>query len=207
MKQRKMPKPVARQFSGEVDASGYAEDPGMWLEHFQLVARSNAWDTDDKKITNVPISFIGEAETWYMVNAAWINGNGRKWDEIKDRFIQRFRPNNYQEELEERLRTTVQKQGESVRAYEDRYRRLHVQANVTGLMLNSCRKYWIAGLRESLKMEIKLRAPTTFDNAVEHAMTIEATEMEITREANKIKSSKKVLPKQKGRSIDVDVAE
>ena len=73
-----MPKPMARQFSGEVDASGHAEDPGMWLEHFQLVAWSNGWDTDEKKIMNIPISFIGEVKTWYMVNADWINENGMR---------------------------------------------------------------------------------------------------------------------------------
>ena len=56
-------------------------------------------------------------------------------------------------------------------------------------------------------MEVKLQTPNTFNNAVEHVMTIEAAEMEITCEANKIESGKKVLPKQKRRSIDVNATE
>ena len=61
-----------RNFSGEVDVSGRAEDPSMWLDHFELVSVSNGWEGDKDKLQQVPIRLVGEAEDWFMVNRDWI---------------------------------------------------------------------------------------------------------------------------------------
>ena len=85
-----MGKLTPRPFSGEADACGKAEDPGIWLEHYLVICRSNNWNTDSDKISHVPIAFVGEAEVWYSVNAEWINAEGRKWVDFRKKFIERF---------------------------------------------------------------------------------------------------------------------
>ena len=69
----KMRKLTPRPFSGEADICGKAKDLGIWLEHYLVICRLNNWNTDHDMISHVPISFIGEAEVWYSVNADWIN--------------------------------------------------------------------------------------------------------------------------------------
>ena len=98
-----MPKVIPRTFSGEVDANGYPEDPGAWLKHYQYVTNTNRWDSDMKKIANIPLSFTSEAEIWYSIYKDWINEDQHTWVEFRDKFIELFCPVDYQEELEERL--------------------------------------------------------------------------------------------------------
>ena len=98
-----MSKLIAHQFSGETNSDGYAEDPGLWLEHYLLVADENGWNTDANKISHLPLTFVGEAATWYAVYRTWIRDAARTWTEVEGRFIERFRPSDFQEELEERL--------------------------------------------------------------------------------------------------------
>ena len=109
-----MVKVQARIFSGEENEQDMAEDPGRWIKHFEITCGPNNWANDADKIVNFPVFLTGEAEDWYLVNEEWVNENNRTWVQVKGRFIERFRPANYQEEIEDRLRTPAQKNGESV---------------------------------------------------------------------------------------------
>ena len=192
----------ARPFSGEVNESGISEDPGMWLDHYQLITSTNSWDSDALKLRNIPVSLTGEAEQWYAVYAPYIRSGEWGWEDFVERFVERFRPSDYVEELEERLRTPVQMEGESVRAYGDRYKRLHAQAAIAALTLNSCRKYWIAGLRNSLRREVIIADPATMDAAIINAMKIERADKAIDRDQTQILAGKKPSPKAKNPSAD-----
>ena len=50
---------------------------------------------------------------------------GQTWDEFVDRFVTRFRPSNYEQQLLEQLMRPKQSDNEGVQKYADRYRRLH----------------------------------------------------------------------------------
>ena len=141
----------ARSFSGEIDASGKAEDPSTWLDHFEMVGTMNGWEDDKSRLRSIAIYFTSEAEDWYLVNRGWVNTEGRKWSEFRARFIERFRPVNFQEELEERIQTPMMKVGKSSRAYADRYRRLYEQLTEETLTLDQCQKYWIVGPKKEIK--------------------------------------------------------
>src|SRR3954467_6342537 len=102
-----MAKVSPRCFSGEVDAAGRAEDPSAWLDHFKLVSTVNGWIDDELKLRNAPVYFTKEAEDWYAVHRRWTQDENRSWREFREEFINRFRPANFQEELEERVRTPM----------------------------------------------------------------------------------------------------
>ena len=44
------------------------EDPGKWVEHFEITMLPNGWMDDEDKITNFPAFLSGEAEDWYVIN-------------------------------------------------------------------------------------------------------------------------------------------
>ena len=80
---------------------GKAEDPLSWLDHFEMISMMNGWEDDKMRLRSISIYFTSEAENWYSVNRTWIKAEGRKWTEFHVRFIERFQPMNFQEELEE----------------------------------------------------------------------------------------------------------
>ena len=151
-----MVKVQARMFSGEENEHGVVEEPGRWLKHFEIVCGPNNWLDDDAKKLNFPVFLTGEAEDWYMVNEVLINDVATDWDDVKLLFVDRFRPDNYQEEIEDRLRTPMQKVGESVRAYYTRYTKLHGEGGAGTPGLDNCHHFWITGLQEDLKIEVMM---------------------------------------------------
>ena len=191
-----------RNFSGEVDVSGRAEDLSMWLDHFELVSVSNSWEGDKDKLQQVPIRLVGEAEDWFMVNRDWILAKDATWANFKKEFISRFRPKNYQEELAGRLRTPTMKIGESVRAYATRYQRLHTQVNDMALTLDYCRNYWIAGLSRDIRKEVRYREPTTFKRAVDTASMIEAANCADEIDEERMQTGIHPKPQAKNQSLD-----
>ena len=85
-----MGKILPRNFSGEIDSAGKAEDPSVWLDHYELVSTINGWESDKARLQGVAINFTGEAEDWHSVNRTWINTEDRKWMEFRAKFIERF---------------------------------------------------------------------------------------------------------------------
>jgi Retrotransposon gag protein len=137
----------------------------------------------------------GTIVDWHYNNRAWIDAEDATWERVKNAFVERFRPVDYQDEIEERIRAPRQKVHESVRGYADRYKRLHGQGEL-GLSLDACRRYWIAGLDEYLKVDVMLTMPKTFEAAVERVTLREGVEntvkcdrtkalKTVTREENK----------------------
>ncbi len=52
---------VPRVFTGEVNSNGRAEDPGNWLDYFELVSELNEWYSDRQKLGKAPLYLAGEA--------------------------------------------------------------------------------------------------------------------------------------------------
>lgn len=202
-----MVKVQARKFSGEDDNFGTSEDPGKWLEHFEMTCLPNNWEDDDDKIVNFPAYLTGEAEDWYVTHRDWVHADARTWDQIKNLFTLRFRPVDYEAEVEERLRTPTQKIGESVRGYGGRYERLHMQAGPDAPTLVQCRRYWIAGLNEEIKIDVMMHNPATFLDAVERAMLREIVVNTIARDKRKTEEGKRPRPEAKNQSTDAKPAE
>ncbi len=93
---------------------------------------------------------------------------------FRERLIGRFRPKDYAQELNKRLRIPKQKEGESVRAYADRYIGLYNQVEKPTLSLDDWQQSWREGLHEYLQRELKIWKPDSFEEAIEMAMTIES---------------------------------
>jgi len=184
-----------------------AEDPGVWLGHYLRICKSNDWTTNAQKLAHVSTSLVGEAEAWYEINAEWIEDDTTTWGDFADQFTSRFRPSDFAEELEERLRTPTQKEGESVRAYADRYKRLRAQVGADAPSANICRNYWISGLHAPIKREVLLTEPMSLDAAILRAMTAEKVDRKMNRDEQHVKSGKRPLPKIKSKSADVAGAE
>ena len=67
-----MVKIVPRNYSGEANNNGVAEEPGKWLKHFEKVCRANDWDDDEEKIDQLPLYLEGKAADWCEVNSKWL---------------------------------------------------------------------------------------------------------------------------------------
>ena len=68
-----MVKIVPRTFSGKEDAQGMTEDPGKWLEHFEMTCLPNNWVDEVDMMMNFPAFLSGEAEDWYIITRHWLN--------------------------------------------------------------------------------------------------------------------------------------
>src|SRR3954454_6201399 len=110
-----MVKFMARPFSGVV------EDPGCWLDHYEMICGANGWNGDTQSIRNLPTCLTGEAEEWFWIEKDWLDAEDREWEEVKARLTERFRPLDFYERIEEQLREPVQKKGEKTQAYAERY--------------------------------------------------------------------------------------
>src|SRR5215218_7303252 len=202
-----MVKVQARKFSGEENKHGVVEEPGRWLKHFEITCGPNNWLDDEAKKLNFPVFLVGEAEDWYYVNEELINDVDTDWDNVKALFIDRFRPDNYQDEIEDRLRTPMQKVGESVRAYLTRYTKLHAEGGPATPTLNNCRRFWIAGLQEDLKIDVMMENPRTFMEASNRAIQREKVINAVNRDKVKQEEGKRPAPEKKQRSGDATSAE
>ncbi len=198
-----MVKAMARSYSGEADALGKTEDPGSWLDHYESVCLVNGWIYDDEKMSNMSLYLTGEAQTWFRVNKAWILAGDDSWDEVKEHFMSRFRPVNFVEDWEERVQNPVQKIGESVRAYDERYRELvRMMRDEDVPAQRFLTKYWISGLHPSIRRELRIMKPDNFRRAVKFAKDLEATNCAEEYEEFKEKRGRKPQP-EVGHSIDV----
>src|SRR3954463_12949353 len=90
-----MVKIMPRHFSGEENVRGETEDPGKWMEHFEMTALPNNWLDENDMIANFPAFLVGEAEDWYVINKHWIDEAVHTWEEVKNAFIERFHPADY----------------------------------------------------------------------------------------------------------------
>src|SRR5437763_448236 len=140
-----MGKTQPRPFSGEADAYGHIEDPAAWLEHYEDVCIMNGWTTDTEKIRNISIALTGEADTFYSINKSTYRTPGFHWVQFMATFIQRFRSANFIDELEEKVQNPVQKEGESIQAYYERYSKLCTQMGADAPPRARALKYWISG--------------------------------------------------------------
>src|SRR5436305_12606711 len=168
-----MVKVQARSYSGEVDHLGKTEDPGVWLDHFENICYANGWDSDLAKMRNCCLYLVGEAETWYGINKSWIRTGEETWSNFRAAFEQRFRPVNFLDDWEERVQNPVQKEGESIRAYGERYGKLLGMTNEGSPGDGKCLKYWISGMIPNIRRELRIAQPKTFVEAGEMAMKVE----------------------------------
>src|SRR4051794_11725269 len=199
----KQEKPLA--YSGETNEYGHADDPEAWIRRFELAARINEWDTDAAKSSRLGFYLTGEAAVWYDINHHWVEDPDTDWEDVKREFLRRFRPVNFDDELEDRLRAPRQDVGESVRSYGDRYQKLYAQARPGHLDRDFCRKYWIAGLDTSIKEDVLKAAPATFDEAITRAMALEQVRLQLRRDAEQQKMLRRPPPRV-GRSADIAAA-
>lgn len=203
-----MVKIVPRNYSGEADNNGVAEEPGKWLKHFEKVCRANDWDDDEEKIDRLPLYLEGEAADWCEVNSEWLEDEARTWIEVKISFLLRFRPEDYEEEIEEKLRNPTQKIGESVKAYAARYQILHAETGPDAMTLDQHKKHWVSGLSEELKKDVMMAAPDTYQEAVDMAHATETVMNNIKRDATRRETGKRPEPEtKKGKSNDLMSAE
>jgi hypothetical protein len=191
-------------YSGETNAQGLADDPEAWIRRFELASTINEWDTDAAKNSRVGFYLTGEASVWYDLNSNWILTAGTQWNDVKREFLRRFRPVDFDEELEQHLRSPKQDQGESVRSYGDRYLRLYAQARPGHLDRDFCRKYWISGLIPEVRIEVMKTFPATFDEAVTAAIRVEQMQIQLRRYEEHDKGSKP--SPHKGRSAAISAA-
>ena len=84
---------------------------------------------------------------------------------------------------------------------------MHAQAEIPNLTLNNCHKYWIAGLRENLKREVRIHRPDTMDKVIVIAINIEIVDMKSENEKLKTEAGRRPAPKQKQPSADVAAAD
>ena len=202
-----MVKIMARPFSGQEDDRGNVEDPGRWTEHYEIVCLSNGWTDDKERIRNLPLFLTGEAEDWYHMTRDWIQADKRSWKEITDAFIARFRPEDFLEELEERLRKPAQKINESVRGYAGRYEKLRRQGGTAAPSPDACLKWWISGLHDKIKEDVLMAAPTTLQRAIDRAIRRETVLNSIQKDHKKTDEGKRPKPEEASRSSDAIMAD
>lgn len=196
-----MVKAQIKPFSGEIDETGYMEDPEMWLDQYEDICNVNGWDVDTVMLRNVSVSLIGEASTWYSLHREDIREDW-EWSDFRHYFINRFRSTTYVEELEERVLNPVQKNGESVTAYAERYQRLVNQMGDDAPTESQVTKYWVSGLKSSIKLLVRINKPRTFHIAKVNAITVE--QAECAQERDEAKTIRGIRPEPlKGRSGNI----
>src|SRR4051812_4689868 len=154
-----------RSYSGEVNFNGDIEDPEDWIDHYEGICDLNGWDEEELKIKSLALSFTGEAEIWYKNNRVRFRNNG-DWDYVKGEFISRFRSASFIDEVEAQLQNPVMKKGESVRAYSDRFTKLVNQMGTHAPPGPRLLKYWMSGLKPSIKMKVRMEQHPTYRRAL-----------------------------------------
>src|SRR4051812_1797431 len=197
-----MVKIMARPFTGQEDENGFVEDPGRWVDHYNIVSLSNNWLDDDAKIRNFPVFLHDEAADWYDGEREWIGGENRTWAEVVARFVARFRPVDFLEEIEERLRTPAQKVNESVRGYAGRYDKLRRQTENAAMTADACLRWWISGLRLEIKEDVLMSAPANYQAALRRAIRRETVINTLKKDDRKVKEGKRPKPEETQRLSD-----
>jgi hypothetical protein len=192
-----------RLFCGEKDSSSHVEDLETWVNHFERMSITNGWSTDLQKKQHFQVYLTGEAEAWYMVNQNLINNPTTTWQHVRGGMIAHFRPDNYMEELDKRLRNPVAKVGKSVRAYEECYKNLHEQAGANAPPIANCYSYWISGLKPSIRKQVRFGRPTSFQAAVNSAHTIKVTEQAEENDEKEFNEGIKPKPLTKNQSANI----
>ena len=198
-----MVKATARMYSGESDAEGKMEDPGAWLDHYENICQVNGWNYDQDKMDKASLYLVGEADNWYRVNRSWIRSGYDTWADFREVFLKRFRPVNFLDDWEERIRNPVQKIGESIRAYEEHYGvLLRMMPDSEAPSQQNQTRYWISGLSAPIRRELRMSQPDTFRRAVRMAMIVEAADC--AEENERVKERRGIKPKPaEGHSVNV----
>jgi Ty3 transposon capsid-like protein len=168
-----MGKEKARSFSGTT-----GEDAANWLLHYSRVAEANDWDTDEKKLKHVALFLIGEAENWFNANQGRFESTEARWTDFVNEFKERFQPALYRITVEEQLLNIAQRQGESVRAYYERFSLLKERLGADGLAGSVLQTRWIRGLQNPLRKHVLVENPRDLREAFDKA--VEAERIELT---------------------------
>lgn len=111
---------------------------------------------------------------WFTSVEEWASEPGRTWLDFETAFLKRFKPANYDEWLEQTVRSIRQLPDEDVATYGSRFRVLHGRLDTSGPSIDSLRYAWIHGLRhEDWRTAILAAGPKTFDDALERALGVE----------------------------------
>ena len=95
------------------------EDPDAYLERFQVVATAN--DQPQRKwATSFPGNLLEEAQRWYTS----LNPRPNDWDDLRNNFLNHFRPQAYHNALQDQLQSFQMYPQESIASYYTRLKTL-----------------------------------------------------------------------------------
>lgn len=155
---------------------GTHEDAGLWLLHVERM--SELVGCDEQKRLNYGLAYLrGQAELWLASQTYTFT----TWDAFKKALTERFRAVNFEDSLEEKLRTINQKNTENVHSYAERYRYLFKLTTNLG-HINRWSKYWVKGLKGDAPKHVLMNQPGTFEGAVTLAARYEQAEAILTGE-------------------------
>lgn len=83
-------------------------------------------DKDARKIAKASSKLARKAAVWYDTHCNRFEAEHATWNAFKDESRTRIRPIRFADLLEEELRAIKQQEKESIRAYEERSRTLHL---------------------------------------------------------------------------------
>jgi len=158
------------------------EDPDAYLERFQVVAIANDL-AQNKYVTSFPGNLLGEAQRWYSS----LNPKPNTWNDMKDEFLNQFRPQAYHNALQDQLQSFQMYPNEPIAGYYTRLKNLLRRWHNHGLPESWITNIFVRGLLEPMCIyQIKLSDPQTLEAAYTAARTWE----EAMQRSNMIGQSK-----------------
>ena len=155
------------------------EDPETWLETFERVSTFNNWDSEDK-LRHVFFYLEDAARTWFENRESTL----RTWDIFRSAFLETFTSVVRKERAAALLETRVQLPNESVAIFAEEMTRLFRHAD-PAMPEDKKLRFLMRGVKQELFAGLMRSPPSTVQEFVSEATTIEKTLEMRTRQYNR----------------------
>lgn len=165
-----MPKP--EKFDGSKGS-----DVDAWLYGIKKFMDVTNFTTDWDRIAVATAYLDGAARDWWRMLEDTVADRPTTWIDFKEKMIAAFQPINPEETARNQLANL--RQIGTVKAYASAFRRISYK--IPGLTDDDKKHKFIIGLKSEPQKEVRLRAPATFQAAIEMAERFEAVSYSVNR--------------------------
>lgn len=159
------------------------EDVEDWLEHFERVARTNAWD-ETRKLGRVYFALQDSAKVWFENHEAVIT----TWEDFRQHLLAAYASTDRREKAENALQSRSQRTNESVSMYVEDMCRLFKRAD-PNMTEEKKLRHLMRGVKQDLFAGLVRNPPRTVAEFRTEATTIEKALQQRARHYNRDASS------------------
>lgn len=160
----------------------HGHSPKAWLYKLTSYFDAANISTDANRLAVASYYLNGAALSWWRMLDALPLGSASKpstWEEFKEALIKNFEDANPVEQARDRLATLQQRT--SVRQYAMMMR--NTSMDIPGITNEELKDRFLRGLKQKVREEVRIRAPATFEEAVQVAERYDTLRYNTTRQS------------------------